>query len=448
MILHAVSDTRVIITLALLYVFRMLGLFMVFPVLSVAGADYAGATPFLLGVALGGYGVTQAVLQIPLGLLSDYVGRKPVIIGGFCIFILGSVIAASADSVWGLVIGRFIQGAGAIASAVMALLTDLTSEKNRTKAMAVIGISIGVSFTIAMILGPLLAGNFGLSSIFWLSAMLALAGIAIVSFLVPTPSAANKASEHRPVKGLLLQVLGDRDLLRLNFGITALHFALTAIFVVAPISLQQAGVASDAQWAVYLPVMLGSFVLMLPFIYLAERRKQLKRVFIGAIAALVVAEVAMIFSHTRLQWVAALVLFFIAFNLLEASLPSLVSKLAPAGGKGTAMGVFSMSQFLGASLGGITGGALYGVIGGAETLIAAACVCVVWGGVALGMKPPRFLESLAVPCSFPVDEHELKSNVPGVVEAHWSADQKMLFIKAEGHDFDKSLLTQYLGQVA
>ena len=251
-----VSESRVVASLSLLYMFRMLGLFMVFPVLSVYGLNYEQATPLLIGVALGAYGVTQAVFQIPLGMLSDLYGRKLIIIVGLALFALGSVIAALADSAWGLIVGRLIQGAGAIASAVMALLSDLTSEENRTKAMAVVGVSIGISFTIAMVVGPALAGLLGLASIFWASAILACVGVAILTLLVPTP-VNHHVGEHKALGRLLSGVLKNGDLLRLDVGIFALHMALTAMFVVVPVALTAEGVAISQHWSYYLPIMGG-----------------------------------------------------------------------------------------------------------------------------------------------------------------------------------------------
>ncbi len=445
---RAISDTRVVMTLSLLYVFRMLGLFMVFPVLSVFGQAYTDATPFLLGVALGGYGVTQAIFQIPLGVLSDRVGRKPVIVAGLLLFVIGSVIAATSSSVWGLVLGRVVQGAGAIASAVMALLGDLTSEQNRTRAMAVVGVSIGLSFTLAMILGPALAGALGLSSVFWLSAALALVGIGIVTLLVPSPPKHRLEVGKKAIRHMMVEVMANTDLRRLDVGIFALHFALTATFVVVPIHLQSLGSPVSSHWSLYLPIMLGSFVVMIPFMYLAERHRQLKRVFLMAIATVVVSQIALFNSESLGQCLIGLFVFFVAFNLLEATLPSLVSKQAPAGSKGTAMGVYATSQFLGAALGGISGGWLYGAFGSFAATVAGAVVCSVWWLYALSMREPRYLTSLVIPCKYAVPEGELLANVPGVIEAHWAKEQETLYLKVEDSAFDKSQLHNYLGQVA
>ncbi|WP_370589694.1 MFS transporter [Saccharophagus sp. K07] len=444
-----ISEVRVTVTLALLYVFRMLGLFMVFPVMMIFGSEYEGATPFLLGLALGGYGLTQAIFQVPLGLLSDIWGRKPVIYLGFAIFMVGSIVAASTDSIWGLVIGRALQGAGAIAGAVMALVGDLTSEQNRTRAMAVIGASIGLSFSVAMILGPLLASMGGLPTVFWTSACLAFIGIAILRLLVPDPPAGRKAgSDGLAVPTLLEKAVRNRELMRLNVGVFALHFALTAMFVVVPLVLDDAGVGTRQHWHYYLPVMMIAFVLMLPFMYVAERRRKIKTVFIGAVALLGLAEVFLVYVHSLEYWLLGLLIFFTGFNLLEAMLPSLVSKMAPAGNKGTAMGIFSTSQFLGAASGGVIGGLCYQNWGFDSVLIAALCVNIVWLIMAVGMRAPRYLTSVCVPLEHDVPVEAIQNAVPGVVEALWVKEQALLYLKVDDQFFQKSELNAFLQKAA
>src|SRR5210317_594330 len=255
-------EKRTVGSLALLYSFRMLGLFMVLPLLALYAADLPGASPTLIGLALGVYGLTQALLQIPFGWLSDHVGRKPVIIGGLLVFALGSCVAAMADSVYGIILGRTLQGAGAIASTVMALVADLTREEQRTKAMALVGMSIGLSFAIALVIGPVVAAAGGLCAVSWFTAALAIAGIVIVLLLVPSPVATGL--EHADVgtrAGLIGRSLRDGALLRLNFGVFALHFILMACFLLVPGALEQsAGVDRAHHWQVYLPVLLLSIV--------------------------------------------------------------------------------------------------------------------------------------------------------------------------------------------
>lgn len=442
------SEMRVVGSLALLYVFRMLGLFMVFPVMMLYGRDYIGQTPFLLGAALGIYGLTQAVFQIPLGLLSDVWGRKPVIVIGLCVFMLGSVVAAMADSVWGLMIGRALQGAGAIASAVLALVGDLTSEQNRTRAMAVIGASIGLSFAIAMFLGPMLAAVGGLSAIFWLATALAALGLIILWRGVPTPPEhSQRGTEGLAVPALFGRALKNRHLLRLNFAIFVLHFVLTATFVAAPLVLEAAGVGNSQHWHYYLPVMLLAFVAMVPFMFLAERKRKVKSMLLLAIAMLVAGLAGLaVGDGLSWQWVAAVFIFFTAFNLLEATLPSWLSKQAPAGSKGTAMGVYSTCQFLGASLGGFVGGYCVEFVGIAEVFWSAAACCVVWFLVALFMQPPAYLTSLCVPQAAAVSGPVITAEVEGVVECAWVAEQQLLYLKVDD-SFNQQKLDDYLKKV-
>ena len=351
-------ERRSVSSLALLYSFRMLGLFMVLPLLSLYAGDMPGATPSLIGLALGAYGLTQAGLQLPLGWLSDQVGRKPVIIGGLLVFALGSVLAATADSLWGIVIGRAVQGAGAIAATVMALVADLTSTEQRTKAMAIVGMSIGLSFAVALVLGPVIAAVGGLASVFWVTALLAGGGIAIVALLVPTPDAG--AVMHSDVGArprLFGRALRDLALLRLNFGVFSLHFILMACFLVVPGALEQlAGVDRAHHWQVYLPVLVLSVVGMLPLMRIAERGGRPREMFLCGIALLALAIPMLGLASSAMVLYLALWLFFVGFNYLEATLPSQVSKSVFSGGKGTALGIYSTCQFLGTFAGGAGGG--------------------------------------------------------------------------------------------
>lgn len=440
-----VSEMRVVAALSLLYVFRMLGLFMVFPVMMLYGVEYTGATPFLLGLALGGYGLTQAIFQIPLGLCSDVWGRKPIILLGLMVFVAGSVVAALSDDVWGLIFGRALQGAGAIASAVMALLGDLTSEQNRTRAMAMIGASIGLSFSVAMVLGPVLAGYGGLSVIFWVSSLLACVGMLILYFVVPNPPPGRVAgSEGVAIPALLQSALKNADLLRLNVGIFVLHFILTSTFVVVPTVLYDAGVQPQSHWLYYLPVMLVAFIAMLPFMYIAERKRKIKVVFLAAVASLITAEVALSMAGGLWGWVAGLFVFFTAFNLLEATLPSLVSKQAHAGSKGTAMGIYSTCQFLGAGSGGVVGGLCYQAWGVSSVLIVGAVAGSVWLLTAVNMRQPRYLTSLCVPLEASPEERDLRTAVPGIVEVQWVAEHALLYLKVDDKEFNQGSLNDYL----
>lgn len=386
------SERQAVAALASVYSMRMLGLFMVLPVFALLGPDLTGATPALIGLAIGIYGLSQASLQIPFGALSDRLGRKRLIYAGLIIFAVGSLLAAASDHIYGVIAGRALQGAGAIASVLMALVSDLTRAEQRTKAMASIGVTIGLSFSLSLILGPLLGRFAGLAGIFYLTAILALAAMVIVWKLVPDPPAMVMKGEHLPARAMLGHVLRDPRLLRLDFGIFALHLALTAMFIQVPVLLsEQLGLAMDSMWWYYLTVMVTSFFAMVPFIILGEKKQQMKAVLSGAVAMLLLASLAL------WQWSATLTaawfglfFFFMAFNLLEASLPSLISKESPSGAKGTAMGVYSTSQFFGAFLGGAAGGVLAGWAGADGVFGLMAIVLLVWLLIAGTMPAPRY----------------------------------------------------------
>lgn len=382
-------ERRSVSSLALLYSFRMVGLFMVLPLLSLYAADLPGATPSLIGLALGAYGLTQALLQIPLGWLSDQIGRKPVIIGGLLVFALGSALAAQADSIWGIVIGRILQGSGAIAATVMALVADLTSAEQRTKAMALVGISIGLAFAVAIVLGPAIAAIGGLASVFWVTALLAVGGIAIVLLFVPTPVATS--TPHSDVgarPNLFGRALRDPALLRLNFGVFTLHFSLMALFLFVPAALEQlAGVDRAHHWQVYLPVLALSIVGMVPLLRAAERGGRPREMFLCGVGLLVVSIPLVGLAWHPLALYTGLWLYFVGFNYLEATLPSQVSKTVFAGGKGTALGIYSSSQFFGIFAGGAGGGWVMQHFG--EPYLIGLCVALacLWFLVMLAAAP-------------------------------------------------------------
>lgn len=290
---------------------RMLGMFMVLPVLTTYGMALQGASESLIGLAIGIYGLMQALFQVPFGLLSDRVGRKPLIVIGLLMFVLGSVIAALSTTIWGIILGRALQGAGAISAAVMALLSDLTREQNRTKAMAFIGISFGVTFAIAMVIGPIVAHAWGLQSLFWCMAPLASLGIVINLTLIPNAASHALNRESAIVRGSIRQVLGNSRLVKLNIGIMCLHILLMSSFVALPRVLEQAGLPAESHWEVYLYTMLISFVCVLPLIIYAEVKRQIKRVFVGCIVVLLAAEVVLWMAGSQL-WpiVAGIQLFF------------------------------------------------------------------------------------------------------------------------------------------
>ncbi|MEO1898211.1 MAG: MFS transporter, partial [Methylococcales bacterium] len=357
-------EKRATLSLASIYALRMLGLFMILPVLSLFAEQMEGATPMLIGLAISVYGLTQAVLQIPFGLLSDRFGRKKIIIIGLILFSAGSVVAALSTNIYGVLLGRAIQGGGAIAAAIMALLADLTQEVHRTKAMATIGASIGISFGIAITLGPILAGYIGISGIFWLTAILSLLAILVVLFIVPNPEKSIVHCDAQLVPAQFFSVLKMPDLLRLDYGIFILHLCLTSCFVVLPLLIRDAGLIPENHWMVYLPVLIGSMACIVPFVIIAEKKRQMKKVFIGAIITLMLANLGLFKYYDDLYGIIGFLwLFFCGFNLLEATLPSLISKTAPGDLKGTAMGAYSSSQFMDAFVKGVAGGWLYGEMG-------------------------------------------------------------------------------------
>lgn len=443
-------ERRTVASLASLYVFRMMGLFMLLPVLSLYGGDYAGSTPLLLGLALGGYGFTQALLQIPFGMLSDRWGRKPVIAMGLIIFALGSVVAAMADTVYGLILGRCLQGGGAIAAAVMAMMADLTSDENRTKAMAAIGASIGVSFSVALVLGPVLADLGGLSLMFWFTVGLAVVGLWVLLRWVPTP--VRSPVRHREagtVPELFSSTLRNAELLRLNLGIFILHFVLMAAFLVMPTILEtQLDIPRGHHWVVYLPLLVLAFVAMLPFIIVAEKRRQMKPVFVAAVLLLgAMMGVMAVSQHQRVGFLAGLFFFFMAFNLLEATLPSLMSKLAPAGAKGTASGIYSTCQFLGAFGGGAVGGWVLQAHGAIAVFEVCGVLVLLWAALALTMQPPRHLSRVEVT----LDRAQLATAsqrlavLPGVVEVVLIEEDAMAYLRVDPAVFDRDTLAAVQG---
>ncbi|MCL4120548.1 UNVERIFIED_CONTAM: hypothetical protein GTU68_041413 [Idotea baltica] len=421
----------------------MLGMFMVLPVLATYGGELKDSTPFLIGLAIGVYGLTQALFQIPFGYLSDKIGRKPIIYGGLLVFALGSLVAAEATSIWGVILGRVIQGGGAISAVVMALLSDLTREQHRTKGMAVIGITIGLSFAVAMILGPFLTHLFGLSGLFVVTAILALLGILIVLFVVPNATARHNR-ETGVTKQAILPILRNKELLRLDLGIFTLHATLMASFIALPLALvHRAGLPKEQHWWVYLTALLIGFFAMIPFIIYAEKKRHMKRVLRFAIFVLFLCELYFwYFSHSLVALVIGMTLFFTAFNLLEASLPSLISKVAPAGSKGTAMGVYSTSQFLGSALGGILGGALYQHFGFAGVFGGCALLIFAWFLLALSMKEPPYVTSWHLPLKKLLDNNQQLTDklkvLPGVTDAVIIDEETALYVKVDVKQLDRT----------
>jgi len=443
----SLTERRAALSLASIMATRMLGLFMILPVFSLYAEGLPDATPLLIGLAIGAYGLTQAMLQIPFGMASDRFGRKRVITIGLLLFAAGSVVAGMADSLTGIIMGRALQGCGAVAAAVMALTADLTREEQRTKAMAMIGMSIGSAFALALVAGPLLNEIIGVKGIFWFTAVLALAGIAVLWWLVPQPE---HCSMHRDAELLPEQassVLHDGQLLRLDAGILILHTILTASFVVLPFVLRdELGIAVGHHSWVYLPILFFSALAMIPFIIIAERKRRMKSIFIGAVGVLGLSLLALSQWHTNmLAFVVILWMFFTAFNFLEASLPSLVSKTAPSDKKGTAMGIYSSSQFFGAFLGGGVGGWAYGEFGVSGVFIFCAAMVGLWWLLAVSMRAPRYLSNLMLH----LDEADSRSaeqltavlkTVAGVAEVAVVLDERVVYLKVDSRQLDREVL--------
>ncbi|WMC10172.1 MFS transporter [Oceanimonas pelagia] len=437
-------ERRASFTLASIFGMRMLGLFMIMPVFALYGSGLEGYSPLWVGIAIGAYGLTQAVLQIPAGWLSDRIGRKPVIYAGLALFAAGSVVAALSDSVYGVVIGRVLQGSGAIAGAILALAADITREENRTKAMAIIGVCIGLSFAAAMVAGPLLASWFGLSGVFWSTALLALVGIVMVRLMLPDSVSKGQIRDVTAAPELFGRLLKDPQLLRLDFGIMLLHMTLTAVFVAFPLSLKDAGLVAEHHWWLYLPALGLSFVLIIPFLILGARRNMNKLLFQASILVMMMALVLMALGQGQLWLLAlAMVLYFTAFNFMEASLPAFLSMLAPAGGKGTAMGIYSTSQFFGAFLGGVLGGLLFQQLGGPGVFLLVALTMVLWFWLSAGMANVSRVRSHILPIGGNIESESARSQLlqrlmalPGVHEALIIPDESAAYLKVDGNIFE------------
>jgi len=445
-------ELRASIGLASIYGLRMLGMFLILPVFAVYAEHLPGGESHtLIGIALGMYGLTQAILQLPFGMASDHFGRKRVIYFGLLLFALGSFIAASAHDIYMVIFGRAIQGAGAISAAVTALLADLTREEHRTKAMAVIGMTIGLTFALSLVLGPALYHLIDIPGIFAMTGVLALLAIVVVKTAVPDPRHSHFHSDAEAAPAKLRDVLRNRELVRLNFGIFALHAVQMSMFVVVPFALKQTGgIDANHHWQVYLPVMIISFLFMVPPIIYGEKKARLKEVFIASVALMLAAQLAFITAIQHFWGIfIALSVYFVAFNILEASLPSIISKIAPAGSKGTAIGVYNTFQSLGFFVGGAMGGLLSSYFGASAVFMFGAGLIGVWLVLAFRMKPLPAVKNLM----FHVRElstqearrlEERLSAVLGVTEAKVIAEEGVAYLKVDGRRLDEPALRALL----
>ncbi|VAW91365.1 Inner membrane transport protein YajR [hydrothermal vent metagenome] len=443
-------EKRTAVSLAGVFSTRMLGLFMILPVFSVLAEKMPDYSATLAGIAIGIYGLTQAALQIPLGLLSDKIGRKPVILGGLFVFALGSVVAATADSLLWIVIGRAMQGLGAVASAVMALAADLTREEHRMKVMATIGMSIGLSFAVALVLGPLVNSWFGLSGIFWLTAVLAVCGMLIVLLWVPTPTVSRFHRDAQVETGWFKSALKDPQLLRLDASILILHSVLMSSFVVMPFILRdRLGLVIEAHWQIYLPILFLSMVGVVPLIIVGEKKRKLKQMLIMAIVVLALAELGFwLLGHSLAGITFMLLFFFLAFNLVEATMPSLVAKMAPAAHKGTAMGAYSSAQFFGVFIGAVIGGWLMQHWGLDSVLLFNVLLLSVWLVLIISMREPQYSSSMLLNVgtlakSQAAELADTLSQIEGVLDVTVIAEDGVAYIKVDKQNLNEEDLMKY-----
>ncbi|HSH96737.1 MAG: MFS transporter [Methylophilaceae bacterium] len=447
-------ELRASMSLASIYGLRMLGMFLILPIFSIYAETLPGGKNHLMiGLALGAYGLTQAMFQLPFGMASDRFGRKRLIYIGLVIFVIGSLIAGFADNIYMVIVGRAIQGAGAVSAAVTALVADLTREEHRTKAMAMIGGTIGITFALSLVIAPALNQWIGVPGIFLLTGVLAALAILDVKFLVPDPVVSRFHSDSEASPSKLKEVLRNPQLLRLNFGIFALHAAQMAMFIVVPFAIKQSsGMNENQHWQVYLPVVLLGLALMVPAIIYGEKRAKLKQVFLSAISLMLVAQLLFASSITHF-WgiVISLAGYFIAFNTLEAILPSIISKIAPAASKGTAIGVYNTSQSLGVFVGGVVGGYLSSYHGFSSVFIFCSVLMVMWLICAVTMQAPPAVKSkmyhLAEMTATQGQELSLKlAAVTGVREAVILADEGAVILKVDlQQGFDEESVLRLIG---
>jgi MFS family permease len=418
----------------------MLGLFMVMPVLAVSAKNYPDYSAFLVGLAIGGYGLTQALLQIPMGILSDKIGRKPVIAGGLVVFAIGSLVAATADSLTWVVIGRFLQGAGAIAGAIMALAGDLSRENQRPKVMAIIGISIGFSFYLALLLGPFIAGKSGLSGIFLMTAVLACLCVLLVLFVVPSAQNVAPKGDTLPVIQDLKMLFRHPQLLRLNISVLLLHMLITLLFVQVPLFLVNLSWPLDTHWQAYSIILLASIVGLIGLMMMAKTFKN--AVLFVSVAGLALVFALMVFSQQSITYLILLMcLFFTCFNYLEANFPAMVSNIAPAGKKGSAMGIYASFQFFGAFIGGVLSGSISQVLGLQWVFILACVLCCIWMSLIKGLNGTNRLKRYTLATNEKTVNlaYQTLAEMDGVIDITVVPNEQVIYLKAEqGFDIQQA----------
>ncbi|MEW9797914.1 MFS transporter [Alteromonas sp. CYL-A6] len=441
-------EVRAALTLALVYVLRMLGLFMVMPVLAVAAMDYPDYSPLMVGIAVGGYGLTQAALQIPMGMMSDRWGRKPVILTGLLVFAIGSLVAANADSLAMLIAGRILQGAGAIAGAIMALATDVSRESQRAKVLAIIGIAIGFSFYIAVLLGPIIAESWGLAGIFWITGLLAVACMPMVTWLVPTGEILS-SGDTLPQKGQVRRLALSSQLWRLNVSVMILHMMITLLFVQLPVTLLHFDMALDTHWTLYLPVLAVSVAGLIVMMGIARGRTPKHLLMTGVIMLAVAFGMLAVYDHNWWVVTVAIVCFFTGFNYLEANFPALVSSIAPAGQKGTAMGIYASFQFFGAFMGGVLSGLVTDIWTPEMAYAVGVAATLVWLFVLNGLKEVSRVKRVMMQADFTdkaVGNLAARlSASPGVIDMTADADAGAVYLKVDS-DFDAAIARRILNE--
>ncbi|SUU09292.1 MFS family transporter [Acinetobacter haemolyticus] len=445
-------ERRSTFALSSIFALRMLGLFMIIPVFAVAGQSYQYATPALIGLAVGVYGLTQALLQIPFSLLADRFSRKPLVVLGLLLFALGGAIAAMSETIYGVIIGRAIAGAGAVSAVVMALLADVTREEQRTKAMAIMGMSIGLSFVVAFSLGPWLTSLVGISGLFWVTTLMGL--IAIVMLLLVPKVTRHHRNFQQGYLPQLKQVIQMADLNRLHISVFALHLLLTAMFIYVPSQLiEYAQIPLSQHGWVYLPLLLISLFFAFPSIIVAEKYRKMRGIFLSAIAGIIVGLFILIFGYeSKYVLLAGLGIFFIAFNVMEALLPSWLSKSAPLQSKATAMGINASAQFLGAFCGGILGGQLIMLQNTALGWSVLTVIAILWLLISFRLAQPRYLTSvvLALPEMQEMDEWTSKLlAIRGIEEVVVMPEQQVAYIKVDKQCLDdagRQDLTHLIGK--
>ena len=445
-------ERRAVAALSSVLGLRMFGLFLILPVLALYAGEIDGATPAMIGVALGAYGLTQALFQVPFGLLSDRFGRKPLLVAGLLLFALGSVIAARANSIEVVILGRALQGSGAIASVVLALLADLTREEQRTKGVGLVGASIGFSFLLALMLGPILDAVIGLSGIFWSTGVLALMAVPVVVWFVPSVERLPRGTGVQPAWGQVRMILQNRQLLFMDCGILVLHMVLMALFVAVPFALLETlELPRDRHWQVYVPVLGAAVLAMVPMLILSMIREHTFPVLRAGVALLFVSLLALLISDRNTGvLVVGLWLFFVAFMLLEALMPSLMSRLAPAQNKGAALGIYNTFQFLGVFIGGALGGWLFGLFGGSAVFIFSAVAALAWLILVVVARAPKLLESRTVDLEN-AEQRDFSALVaqfrglPGVHEVILLSGENIAYLKVDPELFHNESLSNMAG---